>query len=176
MTHFAHEESAARRRDAQPPGPSQHKPHTGWVCCRVLPSPRKVDGNGAVAGPTVTLKRPQSVCEVAFYPAAFFFANLCPGRAQDTAVSFVLGDGRFVSMARQALGDWFSLANVDGGLARPVGVLGPDDVHPALGQRVAVEFEAQEVTPVAIVTTCGPCKHQQRRLSQRILLRLLAGY
>jgi hypothetical protein len=30
---------------------------------------------------------------------------------------------------------------------------------------------------LAIVTTCGPCKHQQRRLSQlRILLRLLAGY
>jgi hypothetical protein len=153
MTHFVREESAARRRDTPR---SQHKAHTGWVCCRVLPLPRKVDGNGAVAGPTVTLKRSQGVCEVACYPAALFFAKLCPGRAQDTAVSFVLGDGRFVFMTRQALGDWFSLANVEGGLARPVGVLGPDDVHPSLRQRVVVEFEAEEVTLVAVVTTCRP--------------------
>ncbi len=89
-----------------------------------------------------------------FYAAPFLLAYLGPCCPQDAAVSPMAGDLHLVSVACQAVGDGLSQADIHGGLARAVSVLGPDDIDTPLGQRVAVELDEEEVAPVAIVTAC----------------------
>jgi hypothetical protein len=63
-------------------------------------------------------------------------------------------------MAVKAVSDRLPLADVDG-LAGSGGLLEPDHIDAALGERSAVNVEVQETAPVVVVATSPPRQRER---------------